>query len=169
MRMYTTKAVLALAAGIVAALAVTAPAGAAPVKQPGAAVGTSTAKAPAPARSTQAGSKLGAGARTQHLDGVCGTGDLCMWYFAGFQGSAVDLFFGDDTLWDNTFLTAGSGLGSTVANNSESAWNYDPSYTAWTCSGTFQTGDCGWILPNSGGDFLIPTYYNNVESIHWVL
>jgi Peptidase inhibitor family I36 len=170
-----TKFGLAVVSGLLAAFAVAAPASAAPSAAPGGAVAHASAKAPAAAPNshpTSRASKLGTasgvgGARTQHLDGSCNSGDLCLWYFAGFQGSTVDFFWGDDNLGDNVFLSPGSGQGAVVANNAESAWNYDPTLTAWTCSGTFQTGDCGHILPNSGGDFIYPTYFNNVESIHW--
>jgi hypothetical protein len=176
MRATKTKIGLAVLGGVLAALTAGAPANAAPAHPAadGAVSHTSTtakAPAPAPARAASSAAKLGTtsnvgGAHTAHLDGVCNTGDLCLWYFSGFQGSTVDFFSGDDNLWDNVFLSAGAGQGATVANNSESAWNYDPTFTAWTCTGTFQSGDCGWILPNSGGDFLT-LYFNNVESIHW--
>jgi hypothetical protein len=178
MRVAKTKIGLAIVGGVLAALAAGAPAGAAPSAHPAgdAAVSHTTAKAmPArPARTASSASKLGTasnvgGARTQELDGFCNTGDLCLWYFSSFQGSHVDFFFGDDNLWDNVFNSAGAGLGSTVANNAESAWNYDPTYTAWVCAGTFQAGPCGWILPNSGGDLVYPTYFNNTESIHWTV
>jgi hypothetical protein len=172
-----TKIGMAVVGGILAAFATVAPASAAPSTNSAAdsAVTHTSAKTAAPAPNSHpapSGSKLGTangsgGARTQHLDGFCNVGDLCLWYFSGFQGSTVDFFWADDDLWDNVFLSPGAGQGSVVANNAESAWNYDSVLTAWTCTGTFQTGDCGFILPNSGGDFTSPTFSNNVESIHW--
>jgi hypothetical protein len=179
MRRAKTKIGLVVVIGILAALAATGPASGAPPAQPGSGAAVAGAGAPArppaPAgRTAPSASKLGTasaqvgGVHTDQLDGVCNTGDLCFWYYSGFQGSSVDFYWGEDTLWDNVFLSPGAGQGAVVANNAESAWNYDSSWTAWTCTGTYQTGYCGYILPNSGGNFL-PTYFNNVESTHWTL
>jgi hypothetical protein len=179
MRMFT-RFTMALATGAVAALAVAVPATAGPAGPagPGTAGARSSTGAVTPATghvkpaavAGKAGSKTGrpSGAVTQHVDGFCNTGDLCMWYLRGFSHSYVDFFFGDNNMADNVFLTSGFGQGQVVSNNAESAWNYDPTYTAWVCTDPDFQGACGFILPNTGGD-LNPTYLNNVESLYWTL
>jgi hypothetical protein len=176
-----TRISLAVGAGVLCALMTAGVAEAAPSGQSSATApaSQSTAKArPAPtaggvAPTSAKTGKAGAsgGVSTQHLDGSCnlyadGTGDLCMWYLSGFSGSYVDFYFGDDNLWDNVFLSPGAGQGSVVANNAESAWNYDTIYTAWVCDYTYQQGACGYVLPWSGGNFVYP-WFNGVESLHW--
>jgi len=104
-------------------------------------------------------------------DGVINTGEFVQWYFSGYSGGCEDDFSGDATFFNDTFKNCGqgaSGVGAVVANNTESDWNYDPSFTAHVCTGTNSTGTCGFILPNSGGNFST-TYKNNVESLYWTL
>jgi hypothetical protein len=176
-----TRIGAAVGAGLLLALLAAGPAGAAPPDGSDPAVAASGSKVPAPVtgQPAPAGSKLGttgqtaANALPMHLDGSCnaytsGTGDLCLWYFSGYGGSRVDFYYSDSNLWTNVFLSAGSGQGAVVANNSESAYNYDSIYTAWVCTSTSYNGSCGYILPRRGGNF-VPTYFNNSESLYWTL
>jgi len=110
-------------------------------------------------------------ALSAHLDGTCniyssGTGDLCLWYFSGYGGSHVDYYFNDYSFWNDVFLSAGTGKGAVVANNSESAFNYDRIWIAWVYTSTNCSGTGGYILPWTGGNF-VPTFFNNSESLCW--
>jgi hypothetical protein len=140
-----------------------------------------TLKVPAPTRAAPAPTQpknepVGQGvsiALAAHLDGTCnmyasGTGDLCQWYFSGYSGSRVDYYYADNSFWNDTFLSAGSGQGATVANNAESAYNYDSIWTAWVCTSTNRTGTCGYIRPRSGGNYN-PSWFNNSESLYWTV
>ena len=106
-------------------------------------------------------------ARRAHEDGVCNTGELCVWYLSGRQGSFVDYWWGANDMAADVFLSAGAGQGQVVANNAESAWNYDSTYTAILCTEAYHTGNCILIPPNSGRDFG-PGYLNNIESFQWI-
>ena len=101
-------------------------------------------------------------------DGSVDVGDLGLWYFdsAHGYGSAYDTAHNDNWLFDNHFISSGSGQGSVVANNSEFAWNRDPHTTVIVCTGYNYTGSCGTIGPNVYGN-LTSTYRDNVESIYW--
>lgn len=138
---------------------------------PAATAATPKAKTGKPAPAAGARTSATATVITAHQDGACNayasTGDLCMWYLQNYVGSASDFYVADSNLWDNYFLTPGWGQNQTVANNAESDWNYDSTYTAWVCTGVSYTGTCGFIPPNSGGNFST-TYKNNVESLYWV-
>jgi hypothetical protein len=173
---------LVIGAGLLTAVMAAGPAMAGPqAADEGSSTEANGAKVPAPTRvgttPTQPKNEapredgLRAGALPAHLDGTCnfylsGTGDLCLWYFSGYSGSRVDFYSADNSLWTNVFLTAGSGQGANVANNSESAYNYDAIWTAWVCTSTNQNGSCGYIRPRTGGNFNA-TYFNNTESLHW--
>ncbi|WP_261556694.1 peptidase inhibitor family I36 protein [Frankia tisae] len=111
------------------------------------------------------------GGSTAHIDGVCnlyrtGDGDLCLWYFQKYRGSHADFYISDNNLNNNTFNSPGTGQGSRVGNNSESAWNYDQYLTARVYTGVNSTGTWGIISPSSGGNFT-STFINNVESFIW--
>jgi hypothetical protein len=135
--------------------------------------GVSAPAAAAVAGTNQARTAKGASTMAaMHLDGACnlysnGDGDFCLWYFAGFVGSKADFFVADSNLNNNTFITAGSGQGAVVGNNSESDFNYDLNLGARVCTGTSGAGTCGTVPSNSGGNFN-STYKNNVESFTWV-
>jgi hypothetical protein len=121
-------------------------------------------------------STTGAPTAQLHQDAFCdqfsnGTGDLCLWWGSaarGVFGSMSDFYFADSDLFDNVFLTAGLGQGSTVANNSESTCNRDLIYTAWVYTGVNFTGTSGYVAPGVCGDFT-STFKNNVESLSWSL
>ncbi len=180
----TNYAILAMAATLIMSSSfLPAPSVAAgPIVLPIGAAATDGVKAPRPAPSIRqtppTGTRVGPAGRmpdvslNAHLDSTCdayasGGGEICFWYYAGYQGSRIDFWWGADNLANNFFLTAGWGQGATVANNSESVWNYDSSYTAWVCTNAYQQGVCGTVAPHSGGNF-ITGYWNNVESFHWV-
>jgi hypothetical protein len=134
-------------AGVVAGLAAAAPAAGVPGARPG------------------PGGAAGAAAVAGDLDGRCDPGDLCLWHGV-FEGSVADFSYIDGDLNDNVFPGPGAGQNTFVANNSESAHNYDSSWTAFLCTGTNGRGTCVVVRPNQSvlltGDML-----DNVESILW--
>jgi hypothetical protein len=107
-----------------------------------------------------------------HQDAACdvyspgGDGDFCLWFLSNFVGSYSDFFFADTNLTDNTFLTAGSGQGQTVAANAESDLNADSNLTARVCTGVGQTGSCNIVPPHGFGNFIAP-WFNGVRSFLW--
>jgi hypothetical protein len=137
----------------------------------GAATGTKSAPAPAPpAKPVAHGTS--AIISSSHIrplasqDGSCDVGEVCLYYFSNFAGSRYDTAHNDPTLFDNRFITAGAGQLATVGANAESVWNRDPNTTVWVCTGTNQTGSCGYVAPNSYGNFN-STYFNKVDSLIW--
>jgi Peptidase inhibitor family I36 len=109
-----------------------------------------------------------AGVRAVSQDGACEVGDLCLYYLFSQQGygSAYDTAHNDQTLFDNHFITAGSGQRGVVANNARAYWNRDPNAYAYVCTGVNYTGTCGWLAPNAWGN-LNSTYADNSESVYW--
>jgi len=109
---------------------------------------------------------------TAHQDGSCdqysnGHGDFCLYYLDNYQGSFSDFYTNDDNLWDNYFLTSGSGRGRVVANNARSYWNRDLICTVWVYTGSYYTGNGGRVTPGEYDNFNT-TYRDNVESLRWV-
>jgi len=98
-------------------------------------------------------------------DGICDTGDACLWFFQNFAGSRYDNPHNDPNFINNRFVTAGTGQFSTANNNAESVWNTDPRVTLVICTGANYTG-CGTVNPGVFGN-LTATYRNNVESMYW--
>lgn len=104
-------------------------------------------------------------------DGVINTGEFVQWYFTGYSGGCEDDYSSDVSFWNDYFKNCGqgaSGVGSLVRNNTESDFNYDYSWTAHVCTGTYYTGSCGIVSPRTGGNFN-STFKNNVESLYWTL
>src|SRR4051794_24407136 len=99
-------------------------------------------------------------------DGACDVGDVCLYYFSNFAGSRYDTAHNDANLFNNRFITAGSGQGATVGNNAMSVWNRDPNTTVYLCTGLNSTGSCGYVLPGDFGN-LSSTYSNRSQSITW--
>jgi hypothetical protein len=129
---------------------------------------TITVAAPQPVKDPQPAVRTGI---MGSEDGVChqysnGFGDLCLWYFQDFGGSLIDLFVQDCNLSDDTFITSGAGQGQTVANNSESDWNYDLVHTARIWTGANCTGTWGDVAPGTGGN-LNPIFRNNIEGFYF--
>jgi hypothetical protein len=175
-----TKIGLVIGVGLLSGVLMAGTASAAPTDDR-TATASDGSKVPAPTRDpvTPPGSKQEGGGQTagkalpMHLDGTCsvyanGTGDLCLWYFSSFTGSRVDFYYNDSNLYNNVFLTSGSGKGAVVASNAESAYNYDSIWTAWVCTDPSYAGSCGYILPRTGGNFTA-TFYNRSDSLYWTL
>ena len=120
-----------------------------------------SALAAAGATSAQAASK----------DGVINTGEFVQWYYTNYNGGCEDDYYGDSTFWNDYFRNCGqglSGVGQRVANNAESDFNYDYSYSADVYTGVSYTGSHGVVLPRRGGNYT-STYKHHVESLRWHL
>ena len=127
-----------------------------------AAATTHAGKPPAALRAVGAAKTLGS------QDGACDVGDLCLYYLNSQQGygSFYDTAHNDSYLFNNHFVTAGSGQRGVVANNARAYWNRDPKAYAYVCTGVNYTGTCGWLAPNAWGN-LSTTYADNSESVYW--
>src|SRR5215213_736286 len=168
------KTVMTVAAGLGAVVAVSLPANAAlkgDTESSGLAsfkTATGAANGGSLAARPSVGSPTGQQLRTG--DGCSaysdGHGDFCLWYLSNFTGSRTGFLRNDANLADDTFVGAGSGLGSTVTNNAESDWNYDRFATVFVATSPGYTGSIGFVGPSSGGNFS-STYKNNVESLYW--
>jgi hypothetical protein len=104
-------------------------------------------------------------------DGVIQNGEFVQWYFSGYNGGCEDDYYGDSSFYNDYFKNCGqgtSGVGALVANNAESDYNYDFSYTAHVCTGVNSTGTCSYVSPRTGGTFN-STFYNRVQSLYWTL
>jgi hypothetical protein len=101
-------------------------------------------------------------------DGYCDVGDVCLYYFSAQRGygSLYDTGHNDPYLFNNHFISSGSGQGSVVGNNAEAVWNRDPHTTVWLCTGTYSTGSCGYVAPNSYGT-LGSTWFDKTQSLTW--
>jgi len=101
-------------------------------------------------------------------DGGCDVGDLCLYYLYSQQGygSLYDTAHNDSYLFNNHFVTAGSGQGGTLGNNARAYWNRDPNAYAYVCTGVNYTGICGWLAPNSYGN-LGSSYADKTQSVYW--
>ena len=104
-------------------------------------------------------------------NGVPETGEFVQWYYTGYSGGCEDDYSADTSFFDDYFKSCGfgtSGVGKVVANNAESEYNYDYSYTAFPCTGVNYTGNCAGQPPRTGGNYN-STYKNNAESLYWRL
>lgn len=130
------------------------PAAAAPISQLPSAVNATSAPKSAPTSEQLA------------QDGICDAGDVCLYYLANIVGSRYDTSHNDPSLFNNRFITSGSGQWSGVGNNAEAVWHRDSRVTLVICTGPNSTGTCGTVGPGVSGN-LTATYKNNVESIYW--
>ncbi|WP_290062213.1 peptidase inhibitor family I36 protein [Amycolatopsis solani] len=147
---------LALAVGVAAGPAAAAPAPPAPTTSHDSAVGQG--KAPSPVK------KRGdATTNVSPGNGVCEVFEFCLFRLSGFQGSMVDIFRNVPNYAGVLYFVWAPGVGEPIANNSQSAFNGDPDYFVITCTDPGYSGQCGYIPPINGGDFL-PDFFLNVES-----
>jgi hypothetical protein len=161
-----------LTAATAATLAVTSPATAAPTG-PSAAGPTAAVPALVPATGKPKLVTRPAGAVTNATqDGVCdtqanGEGDFCLWFGPNFNSSLSDFFNSDPLLGDNTYLSAGDGIGQIVSNNEQSAANADFRLSVAVFVGPNGTGTAGVIAPRDFGNFNA-TFAKNVESFRFI-
>jgi len=101
-------------------------------------------------------------------DGSCDVGDVCLYYFSSSRGygSGYDTAHNDPNLFNNHFIGFGAGRGSVVGSNAEAVWNRDPRTTVYVCTGLNSQGVCGYVSPNTLGNFT-STFSNRVQSLYW--
>jgi hypothetical protein len=150
---------LALAVSAMAGTANAAPAPGSPDVTDGAAVGDG--KAPSPVKKP--------GDVTTDIspgNGACEVFEFCLYRLNGFQGSLADVFLNVPDLAGATYPMWGPGFGEPISNNSQSAFNGDPDFFVITCTDPGYSGQCGYVPPINGGDFL-PDFFLNVESFYF--
>ncbi|MEO3869871.1 peptidase inhibitor family I36 protein [Nonomuraea sp. B12E4] len=96
-------------------------------------------------------------------DGVCNWYDLCVFESPNLTGRMADFTYMDTTghpSWATHTYNA------FIANNDESAINAHLFLSAYICTNTFQSGQCGRLVPGGYGN-TAPTFANNSESHYW--
>lgn len=99
-------------------------------------------------------------------NGACEVFEFCLYRLNGFQGSLADVFLNVPDLAGATYPMWGPGFGEPISNNSQSAFNGDPDFFVITCTDPGYSGQCGFVPPINGGDFL-PDFFLNVESFYF--
>ncbi|MGW9130409.1 peptidase inhibitor family I36 protein [Streptomyces sp. NPDC055681] len=95
---------------------------------------------------------------TEH-NGVCETGEFCLWYNPNYANGIWDMYYADLNLNDNYFIGNSS---QRVGNNSASAKNRD-SLRWYVYFGTNKTGTSGWY--DSGEvNSQMTNFRNQIES-----
>jgi hypothetical protein len=96
-------------------------------------------------------------------NGICETGELCLYYSAGLQGSMIDIV--NPNIGGKVFLTPGAGQGHPVQEAS-SARNTSQSSTAWLYYSSNYAGPTCVINPNAAVSSL-RSLLGQVGSIRW--
>jgi len=94
-------------------------------------------------------------------DGICQTGELCLYYLTDFRRPVFDLFVSDGDFRNDRF----PGTTISANNNTESFWSRD-TFTWDVYTGTFRTGARGIIPPGRSGNFSL-TFKNTVSSAYF--
>jgi hypothetical protein len=159
------RVVALLATTVLSASLVGAPASAAPSShpKPGPVAAASTVRPPAPVAPKRT---TGLAPAIPNQNGVCNFNELCLWYFFNFAGSMSDFAFTTPHIGGATFLSAGTGQGAHVTNNSESFYDTDSTYAVNACVNDNLVGPCMLIQPGQYGNFPYP-FYDNVESFNF--
>lgn len=95
-------------------------------------------------------------------NGVCESGEFCLWYNPNFSNGIFDMYYSDSNLHDNRFI---GNSGQIVGNNSASAWNND-SLRWYVCDGTGYTGCTGWYDPGDSNSQMT-NWRNIISSVHY--
>ncbi|MFD1543729.1 peptidase inhibitor family I36 protein [Nonomuraea guangzhouensis] len=96
-------------------------------------------------------------------DGVCNWYDLCVFENQNLTGRMADFTYMDTTGHPDWSASTANGF---IANNDESAINAHLFLNAYICTGTYQSGQCGQLIPGGYGN-TAPTFANNSESHYW--
>jgi hypothetical protein len=121
---------------------------------------------PASAESGPAGVASGDVTAQAALDGVCQSGEFCIYYNSGHQGSFTDFVLGVKDFSTVKFIAAGNGQGQLVKNNAASACNKDDNLDARVFFNSNWTGAYDTIPPNTCKN-LVNTYNENA-SFEWI-
>nr|WP_291414136.1 peptidase inhibitor family I36 protein [Actinophytocola sp.] len=99
------------------------------------------------------------------LDGVCQSGEFCLYYNSGHQGSLADFVLGVRDFSTVRFVGPGAGKGQ-VKNNAASACNKDDDLTARVHLNSNWQGAYDTIPPNTCRN-LVNTYNENASFV-WI-
>jgi hypothetical protein len=94
-------------------------------------------------------------------NGVCESGELCLYYLQNFNPPVFDLFVSDPDFSNDVF----PGTHISADNNTESAWNHDV-FRWHVFTGANYSGAHGCIPPGASGNFN-STFRNAVSSAYY--
>ncbi|CAM5324782.1 hypothetical protein [Streptomyces narbonensis] len=97
-------------------------------------------------------------------DGRADFGEFILHYSAGLDESWTDFAWDEDYLFNDRFITPGSGYNQAVDNNAESYLNR-ADFTWYVYTGAVHTGNEGWLPDYYLGDFS-SNFKNQVSSIY---
>jgi hypothetical protein len=98
-----------------------------------------------------------------HKNGVCESGELCLYYLTDYRGPVFDLYVSDNDFSNDYF----PGTSTRANDNTESVWNRD-TYTWYVYVHANRGGSRGTLSPGSYGNFTT-TYKNQVSSAYYYL
>jgi hypothetical protein len=125
-----------------------------------------TVKVPSP-RSLAATTRNAGAQRSRTTSAtLCYGGYMCFWYYSNYGGSKGGFGSNDNNFADYYFVGPGAGQGASMANNSESYYNYNTEKTAVVFTSPDYIGSWMQVPPLHGGNF-DSTYGDNVESFYW--
>jgi hypothetical protein len=103
-------------------------------------------------------------------NGWCETGELCLFYQDGFAGAWIDYYLGDDDHRNDRFIGGSGrpGYNAIVADNAQSAWNFDPNNWAVIATLTDCAGSTQVVDPNENVPRLRAGIWNNNWSNCWI-
>ncbi|HEV7648435.1 MAG TPA: peptidase inhibitor family I36 protein [Actinophytocola sp.] len=100
------------------------------------------------------------------LDGVCQSGEFCLYYNSNEQGSLSDFELGVKDFATVRFVATGAGKGELVKNNAASACNKDDNLTARVFFNSNWAGAHDDIAPGTCRN-LVNTYNENASFL-WI-
>jgi len=100
------------------------------------------------------------------LDGVCQSGEFCLYYNSNHSGSFSDFVLGVKDFSTVRFVADGAGKGQLVKNNAASACNKDDNLTARVFFNSNWQGAHDDIAPGTCKN-LVNTYNENA-SFEWI-
>jgi hypothetical protein len=100
------------------------------------------------------------------LDGVCQSGEFCLYYNSGHHGSFTDFELGVKDFSTVKFIADGAGKGQLVKNNAASACNKDDNLTARVYFNSDWQGEYDSIAPGTCEN-LVNTYNENASFV-WI-
>lgn len=94
-------------------------------------------------------------------NGVCETGELCLFYNSNYGGRIFDLYYSDGDFRGDVF----PGSTTSANNNTASYWNND--HLTWDVyTGANRSGSRGYLPPGHYGNFS-SIYKNTVSSAYY--
>lgn len=106
---------------------------------------------------------------SNHKDGTCESGELCLFKLDGFGGAWIDYTFGDNDHRNDRFIggPGRTGYNTVVADRAQSAWNFDPDNWAVIATLTACEGSTQILEENENDSRLTAGIWNNNWSNCW--